>query len=174
MYENEVKKVMTRDVQVLFQSFEDKFKESTQKQVELIGKFSCVEIKQIDQEFLEEWKTKSVQILQIQEDILENFDKELQEFEGTLESDAKELIKKYKPMLEECDVEVTQKKLLDKVLDKPLQDYRQTDQYIAGKRAIMIIPSQISRNRFIMNRVTEFIDLIFTLKAENQVIPTLD
>jgi hypothetical protein len=168
MFKVEVKKVMTADIQGLFQKFNDEFKESAQKHIDLINKFSC--IKKINKEYLHDWKSKSGHVLQLQQDILGEFQKELKDFEESLELEANELEKYYKPMLEECNVQVVQNGMLDRVLRAPLEDYRQVQQYIAGKRAIMMIPSQISRNRFIMNRIAEFIDVIFSVKAEHEVI----
>lgn len=124
-------------------------------------------------EYLQKWRTESVKILTDQEEILINFQRELQLFENRLDNAAKDLISQYKPILEECNVDTNRKGILDSVLNNPIKKYSQTERFIAGKRSIMLIPSQISRNRFITNRIGEFIELILSFKSENQVFTIL-
>ena len=100
---------------------------------------------------------------------MSDFQKELKLFEDGLANSSKSLKERYKPMLEECDVETNRNGMLQTLLDNIIQKYRQSDKYLSGKRSIMLIPSQITRNRLIMDRVANFVELIFNLKSENQV-----
>ena len=72
-------------------------------------------------------------------------------------------------MLEECNVEYTRKGILSTLINKSITKYRQTAQYNSAKRSIMLIPSQISRNLFIMNRVAEYIELTLNHKSDTKV-----
>ncbi|XJO75720.1 hypothetical protein BDV3_006352 [Batrachochytrium dendrobatidis] len=156
--------VLDVDVHELYMRFQDTFHMNVKQQSKMLKEITEMHIDQITCKWLVFWRSKVKKSVEDQERSINEFQKELADFETKMDNSVKNLIEFWFPSFEECETKT--KEELDVTIQNQVKTYRKTAEILAGKRACILLSSQASRNRVVLEKVAEFIVCLLAIKAE--------
>ena len=165
-YTTSIQKSLDVDVDALYNKFRTIFNANVQKQIGLIQILIDVAIEHIQPEFLKKWRSDMDQTCIEQSRVIDDFKTELAEFERKMDQDARVVVEAWFPPLQECGI-IANDQDLKNIMDEEVKRYRKTSEILAGKRSGLVLSSQASRNRDVLDKVGEFILSLLLTKMDH-------